>query len=241
MAIERRQRAKPKRRPCPICGKQVAWGQVTCSRACFITRRMSALRDPRPCLICKKQFWPRRYSNGLWMKCCSNACEFKRRALKNPPLEGLKCTACNASIPRRAGSHRRKSKSGRFFCSHQCRGAFMRGVNSPFYRGTEDPNRGAGWKRLSASIRDRDGHACKRCGRQWVSGPKFPVDHILPWRSFANKEEANDPANLVTVCRPCHTRKTVVAERKWLKGDRIGMEQYRRSLTLPSEVRGETE
>jgi hypothetical protein len=31
----------------------------------------------------------------------------------------------------------------------------------------------------------------------------------------------------------CHAIKTTQAERQWLKGDRIGMEQYRKSIALP--------
>lgn len=110
----------------------------------------------------------------------------------------------------------------------------MCGQNSPHYRGTQDPNRGRGWKRIAAGIRERDSHTCQRCGVQHAAGQKaFPVDHIIPWRTFADKVLANDPTNLVTLCMRCHAIKTTIYERKWLKGDRIGMEQYRKALSLP--------
>ena len=39
---------------------------------------------------------------------------------------------------------------------------------------------------------------------------------------------------MVTLCMRCHAIKTTVIERKWLRGDAMGMAQYREALALPS-------
>lgn len=107
----------------------------------------------------------------------------------------------------------------------------MRGANSPHYRGVQDPNRGRGWAKLARTIRERDNHTCQRCGAVHQGGTKaFAVDHIVPWRAFEDKAAANDPTNLTTVCARCHAIKTHIMEKKWLSGDRLGMEQYRQAL-----------
>jgi 5-methylcytosine-specific restriction endonuclease McrA len=85
---------------------------------------------------------------------------------------------------------------------------------------------------LAASIRERDKHTCRRCGVKWEAGRRFPVDHIIPWRAFTNKADANDPANLATLCFSCHAKKTHIFETRWLKGDVLDMEQYRRAIDL---------
>jgi len=111
---------------------------------------------------------------------------------------------------------------------------YLRGPNSPLYRGESDPNRGGQWRRLSEEIRKRDGYCCQRCNRtQAENGQKLSVDHIIPWRAFTDKTAANAPSNLTSLCRRCHSIKTHLYERLWLKGDRIGMEQYRRAIQLP--------
>lgn len=197
--------------------------------------RQDQTGKPRSCIVCRQEFRSRRQSrSGQWMRCCSWTCERKRRAEKHPPLR-TNCATCGKALIRYC-SHRRKSRTGNFFCSVACRTVMHTGETSPLYRGTEDPNRGSGWKRLAAKIRERDGHICQRCGRLWVKGAAFPVDHIIPWRAFTDKEAANDPSNLATLCRSCHTQKTIVAERLWLNGDTIAMSQYRRAISLPSQA-----
>lgn len=47
---------------------------------------------------------------------------------------------------------------------------------------------------------------CEHCNKKWESGKKFDVDHI------DNNPSNNDPSNLQTLCRQCHSKKT--------KGDR---------------------
>jgi 5-methylcytosine-specific restriction endonuclease McrA len=102
------------------------------------------------------------------------------------------------------------------------------------YRGNADPNRGGEWRRLAEQIRTRDRHTCQRCGTtQLTNGRKLDVDHIRPWRSFTDKRQANDPTNLISLCKRCHRHKTATIERQWLKGDRLAMLQYEKAVKLP--------
>jgi 5-methylcytosine-specific restriction endonuclease McrA len=58
---------------------------------------------------------------------------------------------------------------------------------------------GPGWPVLRASILARDGWTCQLCG-----GRATDVDHIVP-RSAGGTD---DPANLRSLCGPCHHRAT---------------------------------
>lgn len=104
------------------------------------------------------------------------------------------------------------------------------------FRGGRDRDRGPGWQRLAAQIRLRDGHRCRSCGRtEEENGQRLSVDHIKPWRLFTDKALANDPANLVAVCRFCHSRKTSRAEQRYLTGDRFDFVGYERALAITAE------
>lgn len=62
---------------------------------------------------------------------------------------------------------------------------------------------GKGWNALKQTIRKRDQYRCQHCGLNESEKP-FDVHHIIPLRRFDNAEQANDPANLVTLCARCH-------------------------------------
>lgn len=58
------------------------------------------------------------------------------------------------------------------------------------------------WQVLRMAILERDGWKCRECGER----RRLEVDHVLPVRT--HPERAWQPANLQTLCRVCHTRKT---------------------------------
>lgn len=58
------------------------------------------------------------------------------------------------------------------------------------------------WQTLRMAILERDGWKCRHCGEQ----RHLEVDHVLPVRT--HPERSFSPANLQTLCRVCHTRKT---------------------------------
>jgi 5-methylcytosine-specific restriction endonuclease McrA len=108
------------------------------------------------------------------------------------------------------------------------------------FRGGTDPKRGPNWRRLAAAIRQRDDYTCRRCGKsQAENGQRLAVDHIMPWRLFddADKTAANDPNNLVSLCKSCHAWKTARAERKFLRGDVIDFREYEKAIRSLSAAR----
>jgi DEAD/DEAH box helicase domain-containing protein len=64
---------------------------------------------------------------------------------------------------------------------------------------------GPGWPALARQIRTRDGYCCQSCGTPETERA-HDVHHKIPFRSFATPQEANNPANLVTLCPACHHR-----------------------------------
>ncbi len=226
--VRRMERQIAKQQPCPICQKPIRHARAkSCSPKCGGRLRKLKNRPERPCVTCGKAFLPRQH-RGVWAKCCSSKCQ---RAYIAPVQILVTCAQCARQFHRRDGQHVRRYRV--HFCNIVCRGKFVRGENHALYRGDCDPNRGRRWTVLAESIRQRDSYQCRRCGKtQAENGRKLDVDHVKPWRAFEDKAEANDPANLVTLCKTCHRRKTNVAERAWLKGDVLAMQQYRQAVGL---------
>lgn len=61
-------------------------------------------------------------------------------------------------------------------------------------------------KRLRFEILRRDNHACRYCGAK-APDVELTVDHVTP----VTLGGTDDPANLVTACRPCNSGKTSIA------------------------------
>lgn len=195
-------------------------------------------RKPRKCAHCQEPYLPpygsrARASNRYCGRRCYYAAVGQR-----PALVEATCVQCGAKFRRTAAAIKRVKHA---FCGNECRIAFHVGENAPMFRGDKDPNRGAKWNRLADSIRQRDSYSCRRCGRcqngNGRNGEKLSVDHVRPWRAFADKELANHPDNLVSLCRSCHSYKTSKVERAWLSGDVVTFKQWVKSLHLPSEAR----
>ncbi len=77
---------------------------------------------------------------------------------------------------------------------------------------------GPGWPALARQIRARDGYTCQMCNAP-EAGRAHDVHHKIPFRAFATAQEANTPANLITLCPTCHRRaETAVRIRSGLAG-----------------------
>lgn len=217
-------------RSCPICGRRFGGAGKTCSAACGYRFRKIGARKQKACPICARLFWPVR-RGSTWAKYCSKAC-YNAKLSERLALVKVVCEQCGREFRRAKGAVKRVDHA---FCNRVCARRFLSGENHPHWRGGHDPNRGPKWNRLAAQIRERDGHTCRRCGRtEAENGQKLDVDHIVPWRLFnGNVEAANDPKNLVALCRKCHRHKTSKLERAYLKGDCIGMHSYEASVSLP--------
>lgn len=83
----------------------------------------------------------------------------------------------------------------------------------------EDTNAyGPGWDRLRLLVRQRDGYRCQVCNTPEMDRA-HDVHHKIPFRSFANPEQANRMENLVTLCPTCHQRaENAVRVRSGLSG-----------------------
>lgn len=212
-----------------ICGKSASEPNgKSCSKPCgYLSRKLRRMK-PLTCPVCQKQHWPK---GSIRLKYCSIQCYNKKRAEYWSPV-ALKCKQCGTKVTRAKGILKHRSKNA--FCSHSCFAKWHVGENHALYRGDLDPNRGQRWVRLSESIRARDNHKCRRCGMTQLDNKRrLSVDHILPWRSFQNKAEANNPINLTSLCAKCHAYKTTVIERAWLAGDVLLLRQYQRAVGLP--------
>lgn len=62
---------------------------------------------------------------------------------------------------------------------------------------------GRDWQFIREQILARDGYTCQICHKT-MTDSILHVHHIKPFRTFINKCEANDPANLITLCPDCH-------------------------------------
>lgn len=219
---------------CPVCGLLApkVWGRKTCSAKCGYVLRKSRHRKQRNCNHCGVLYWP---GTQIGMKFCSRKCYYAEVG-KRPAMIAADCTNCGASFRRTRAAIKRHTNH---FCSAGCQRKFMRGENSPSFRGPKDPNRGPEWRRLAEAIRVRDGYSCRRCGRcRGGQLDQLSVDHVRPWRSFEDKTKANHPDNLVTLCKSCHAFKTHSVERAWLKGDVLAFNQWVRSLHIKSAAKG---
>ncbi len=69
---------------------------------------------------------------------------------------------------------------------------------------------GADWQNIRAQVRARDAYRCQVCGMAESSSRQHHVHHKTPFRAFrlptgeVDRQRANAPANLVTLCPACH-------------------------------------
>jgi hypothetical protein len=71
----------------------------------------------------------------------------------------------------------------------------------------------SGWSALALSIRQRDEHTCRRCGKP----ESAEVNHILPRRIAPDL--IADAVNLATLCERCHGIVTMMVEPQLYMGD----------------------
>jgi len=227
---------KPKRN-CAVCGQPCKSSSAnTCSRDCQKLRT----RKQRACQHCGMVFWVHnsslRRGGGTF---CGLSCYSAVRGQRPSFMEAV-CDQCGKPFRRTRAALMRNKKA--VFCSPLCFREYFQGPRHSAYR----PGEGrhgvyiAGWQKLSEQVRERDSHCCQRCGKpEMENGVKLSVDHIIPWRVFEENEKnlANDPKNLVSLCRNCHGWKTSRAESRWLRGDVVDFKQYERAIALPTASR----
>lgn len=62
---------------------------------------------------------------------------------------------------------------------------------------------GPDWDKIRQRVLNRDGNRCQVCGTIGNNSP-LHVHHIQPFRSFADRDTANQLSNLITLCPTCH-------------------------------------
>lgn len=192
---------------CPGCGRTFTvyrWREVThCSKECWY----AATHVAATCEGCGKEY--DHIKAHIGRKFCSNRCKglanvdniahFQASAYKTSCLE---CSATFTTTPKRSRGK---------FCSRVCFTAWMlvnapKGEDATNWRGGYDDYYGPSWRPARRAARERD-KVCQDCGRtREENGRELDVHHIVPRRAFTRDqhEEANDLANLVTLCPVCH-------------------------------------
>lgn len=232
-----------RKKRCKQCGKPFYQRpdriQTYCSRLCHY----KAAIKPRFCKFCKLKFTPERpgrclcslecrqryVRRGRYKKCCNCKQEF----YKPPSVDAiycskkcqiehkygwntLQCDNCHKGFTRRKSTRKFKTK----FCSATCMRTYFRKHRHPSWRGERKGDRGPDWRVVARKARKRDSNTCQVCGKKEEFGKRLNVDHIIPYRiakSIPGKNP-NDPVNLISLCRSCHSKKTA-AENKYLRGN----------------------
>ena len=79
------------------------------------------------------------------------------------------------------------------YCSQNCRNLSRGGVNYG--------RRGGGtWEKTRQRVLERDNNICKLCNNNNSTN----IHHIIPYRDFDSKYEANKDSNLISLCEECH-------------------------------------
>lgn len=119
--------------------------------------------------------------------------------------EWLPCEWCGEQVWRTPGTRQPHT-----YCTRKCansdrevRGKVkpnMRGPNHPFWTGgkSQAPYAWGFNASVKRFVRQRDGHACRRCGVKPSLSGDLAIHHI-------DKGKTNHhPDNLILLCRPCH-------------------------------------
>ena len=215
---------------CAQCGKQVIvtpskdrsgkrCEKVFCSRGCYDQFRINIANErTRKCDNCGKNYVPR-YGRHGGDRFCSSEC--RNLGMKAEPRHCVCCDTWMTPIKFMPATGKFISNTKGKVCSHECciewikQNPVRKAKISAAFQGSKHPNWRGGplviqhqsaWARLASSIRDRDGHKCKKCGKpESGNGRKaLEVHHIVPRRECLSVEIANHPDNLISLCTSCH-------------------------------------
>jgi 5-methylcytosine-specific restriction endonuclease McrA len=163
--------------------------------------------ESRICPECGKEYVanPVRLRHGR-QTTCSRECSYRWRYRNVRRRVALTCVGCGAEFWRNPSQFRNKIGAGKF-CSRECRDRNRVAELHPQYLGGPEGLRGVNWQAQKRKAKHRDQGVCQECG-----GRGTDVHHIRPFREFDDHREANDLANLVLLCRPCHRRADAVLQ-----------------------------
>lgn len=194
---------------------------VFCSRKCYDDSRTKVRNDrAQNCEYCGNSYIRHTLKGNNNKRFCSSVCRFL--GLKAEPRNCVNCGCWMTPIKLNASTGKYISSSNGKVCSRECHLAWIR--NNPVrkakisaaFTGEKHPNWQGGklflnhrstWDRLADSIRDRDGHRCRSCGKSETDNRRrLDVHHIVPRRECLSAEIADHPENLISLCDECHMR-----------------------------------
>lgn len=92
------------------------------------------------------------------------------------------------------------------YCNRRCQHKWLSenfcGEKHPLWEGGGGSYRAAQWREKRKAALTRDGYKCRICG----SAEKLCVHHIKKYKEFADKSEAHQLKNLITLCSSCHAK-----------------------------------
>lgn len=195
--------------------------KVFCSRACYDEFRVKvAAQRTRQCDHCGKDYIKPGNVGNSGTRFCSAEC--RDAGMKAKPRRCVCCGAWMTPVKYVKGRKGFDSNVTGKVCSRECLHKWWKidpdrkAKISAAFRGAKHPNWQGGklflnhrstWDRLADSIRDRDGHKCKSCGKpESENRRRLDVHHIVPRRECLSPEIANHPDNLISLCSECHMR-----------------------------------
>jgi len=206
---------------CPYCGK-IFWYHLSrprkfCSKACSNAVNAKANLGivelpPMFCEVCGQEILEDKRAARRF---CSQSCfgKWLSRTRYGPNHHNYNsvertCEWCSETF---MAPLNEVEKGWARFCSHACKGhwqsVFLVGEANPCWRGGREEYYGPDWLNQRRLALNRDGYTCQRCGATGNDLTRaLDVHHIRPFREFGLERhiEANDLANLVSLCRSCH-------------------------------------
>ena len=173
---------------------------VSRCEACRESRRVTGMRA---CGTCQDPFTQNEGQGYANCPACRTGRPESRRSRITVRRE---CEYCCAGFD----SYEPPSVPPRRFCCNEHRLAWFanafRRQASPHWRGGAHPY-GPYWKAMGQAISVRDGHRCRSCGRhEHDLSERLTAAHLVPERAWGGHPElAHHPANLVALCRTCHS------------------------------------
>ena len=194
---------------CPICRKEfktsVKRPAKYCCKECYKlaleNKRLEKSQMTSRCIKCGKEI---KYKHKYCDECRSIAANERSKKLRNRIK--TKCAYCGNEleiIPALMKSNRNH------FCNVDCMSKYYSdhysGENSPTWKGGKRHYFG-NWLKMRRLALERDNFTCQLCGvKQEDWHKELDVHHIMNYREFDDKFEANKLENLICLCNKCHS------------------------------------
>lgn len=131
----------------------------------------------------------------LRQKYCSPTCYLISRWPESRLLTRA-CVICGAEFQSYASA--KQTTCGNPTCTSERKSEAQRGEKCHFWRGGKTAPYNNDWKAIRRRVLERDNYLCQLCSS--IVRPQ--VHHIIPYRY----SQSHAKENLVTLCRPCHSR-----------------------------------